>query len=86
MATWEEAAQGWANTFVGTASQIWGGNAAANQQAKLSNLELQKMQMQAYSQWGTPYVEGQANGASVGLPTSWLLMGGLLVAFFVMKD
>jgi hypothetical protein len=52
--------------------------------------ELQKLRMQAYGPFGDLYEEGQANIQQVatvaGIPTSWLLIGGVVVLVFALKD
>ena len=61
-------------------------------QAKYSApVELQKMQMQAYGPYGQPYYEGQPNrnegGAlGLGIPTSWILIGGVVLAVVLLKN
>lgn len=52
-------------------------------------IELQKMQLQAYSNYGVPYMEGQANGMqpiTAGIPQSWLLIGAVILAVVLVKN
>lgn len=55
--------------------------------------EIQKMQLQAMGPFGIPYVEGQAPtgqagapAAVAGIPTSWLLIGGVIALVLLAGD
>jgi len=54
-------------------------------------LELQKLALQAYGPYGQPYLEGRANpvqgtvGVQGSIPTSWLLVGGV-IALIALAD
>lgn len=49
--------------------------------------ELQKMQLQQRGMYGDPYIEGvpSFNGGA-GIPASWLLIGGVILAFVLVKN
>ena len=46
------------------------------------------MRLAAYGPFGDPYIEGVPNRASTvaGIPMSWLLLGGLVLAVVALKD
>ena len=52
-------------------------------------VELDKMRLQAFGPYGQPYYEGVANAKPAtiaGIPTTWLLLGGLVALVVVLKD
>jgi len=55
--------------------------------------EIQKMQLQAMGPFGMPYIEGSASAptgaapaAVAGIPTSWLLIGGVIAVVLLAGD
>lgn len=64
---------------------------SAIQQRYTQPFEIQKMQLAAFGPMGQPYVEGQAGmgGSPVvqaAIPTSWLLIGGIVALVVFMGD
>lgn len=84
----------WENWFGNLGTTIVdGGIKYANnaQQIKANNtanlLQLQSMQMQAYNNWGEPYIQGQPvqTGLFGGIPPL-LLIGGIVLAVVMVKN
>jgi len=69
-------------------SKLWA--TSAIQQRYTQPYEIQKMQLAAYGPYGQPYLEGQAGGATpvvqAAIPTSWLLIGGVIALVVLMGD
>lgn len=77
---------------VGT-SLVDGGIKYANnaQQIKANNtanlMQLQSMQMQAYNNWGEPYIQGQpVQGGIGGIPPLFLLLGAIGLVVVMVKN
>lgn len=62
-----------------------------DQQIKANNtanlLQLQAMQMQAYNNWGQPYIQGQpVQGGIAGIPPVLLLVGAAALLVVMVKN
>lgn len=81
MASWQEVAQEWGGKVLD----------AAIDYKVTQPYEVQKLQLQALGDFGY-YLEGQpgtvqrANAAPVQVPTSLLVIGGIVLLFVILKD
>lgn len=75
--SWSGFAQDMAKTYVNY-----------DMQSKQNDAKIEQMKLQAYSNFGIPYIEGQANRAATlgGIPTVWLLIGGAVLAVVMLKN
>jgi len=62
----------------------------ATQAKYVSPVEIEKMKLQAYSQYGDPYTEGVANAPVrqwiPGISNAILILGGVALLAFALKD
>lgn len=74
------------NTF-GTLSKTYIDTRMQSKQMN-NDLELARMQIQSQNQFNVPYLEGMPSGGGQvgGIPTSWLLIAGVVVLVFALKD
>lgn len=75
----------WSDWFQDVGKSVIG---SASEAYFKSPVDIQKMKIMAYGPDGQPYVEGKAAmpGTGLQIPTSWLLIGGIVALVMVMKD
>lgn len=83
---WGDWLQGVGNTLLDGGVK-YATNNQANQLAYQNNLlQLQQMQMQAFNNWGQPYIEGQPVAAGLGIPPGLLLIGAVVLVVVMVKN
>lgn len=79
----------WAGWFQDVAKTV----VTSATQAKFQQpYEVEKLKLQAFSQYGMPYIEGKPVQAAMGpshiagIPTAWLLIGGVIALVVMVND